>query len=267
MRRMRQCRKRLREKPATNSHPLLRQPRMPPMRTNGRGAAGGPSVTCCDRGEDQAESEASREQGITILARRCPPEVAGQDVALEEICTEPASDLTFEVLVDDKSTGTSVTDASGELAIPAEAGPGIYLFRQQPAEDLVEVTTECTSIYANGATASGQSRAVGSQMSELYLTYDGASRVTCTFYFVMDAAAPEDGAATDESEEEGNVAAAPHTLTFQFWTCPVEIDPAADQVNLVQACSTDTGERSFMLTVDGDTTGRDRLRQRDVGVP
>ncbi len=195
--------------------------------------------------------------GITVLARLCPPEVAGQDVALDEICTEPASGVTFEILVDDESTGTYVTDSNGEFAIPAEVGHGEYLFRHQPGSDQLELNTVCSSVYANGSTATGQSRVVGPEMSELFLTYDGTSSITCTFYFVLDSAAPEDESSRrSESEEEGNVAAAPHTLTIQFWTCPVEIDPAADQVNLVQACSTDTGERSFMLTVDGDTTGQ-----------
>ena len=158
--------------------------------------------------------EASWEPGITVLARLCPPEVAGQDVALDEICTEPANGFTFEILVDDESTGTYVTDPNGEFAIPAEVGPGQYLFRHQPGSDQLELQTVCSSVYENGSTATGRSRVVGPEMSEIYLTYDGASSITCTFYFVLDSAAPEtddstdapeDQAAAVEGDDEGNV--------------------------------------------------------------
>jgi len=60
-------------------------------------------------------------------------------------------------------------------------------------------------------------------------------------------------AATVEAEI---AAAEPHTLTIQFWTCPAGTDPAGDQVDLVQACGTDTEVRAFTLAVDGDTMGQ-----------
>jgi hypothetical protein len=228
--------------------------------------AANPDETLVEPQEGDAESESASEAepGLTVQALRCPPEVAGSDVTLDEFCTEPVSGLTFEILVDGESTGTSVTDANGDLAIPAEAGPGMYLFRHQPAADLLELRTDCASVYPDGATATAQSTAVGSEMGEIYLTYDGASRVTCTFYFVMDSAAPqtgdspavsEDPATEGESEGEDENAGAAHSLTLQIWTCPDGIDTAAEQAELELVCGVETVERSFMLTIDGVTTG------------
>lgn len=211
-------------------------------------------------GEDEVGSEVSWEPGITVQARLCPADVAGQDldVDLTGDCTEPANGITFEVLVDDASTGTYVTDANGEFVIPAELGPGAYLFRHQPAADQLELKTVCSSVYENGATATSQSRAVGSEMSELYLTYDGASSTICTFYIVLDSAAPEGqaspaaGVTEGVLDDQGTADGAPHALTVLFWTCPAGTDPAADQVDLMVSCSSDTAKRSLTLAIDGD---------------
>ncbi len=224
----------------------------------------GQASPAANAGEDDAGSELSGEVGLTVQTLLCPPEVAGSDEMLDERCTEPASGLTFEILVDDESTGTYVTDANGELDIPDEAGAGMYLFRHDPAAGLLEVRTDCASVYPNGATARGQSSATGSEMGEIYFAYDDASLVTCTFYFVMDTAepavsdaaeAPETVPAEEAAEDEDGATDGSHSFTLQFLTCPDGIDPAADQAALEQACSVETGQRSFMLTIDGFTTG------------
>jgi hypothetical protein len=213
------------------------------------------AITADDAGDDSAG-----ETGLSVLTLQCPAEVAGAEVVLADLCTEPFSGLTFEILVDDELIATSVTDANGELAIPGDAGAGMYHFRHEPAPDALEMRTECSSVYPNGATASGSSSAVGSQMSDMYLSYDDASRVTCTFYFVMDAAASqtgevaEDQAANEGAADDGTTAGA-HSFTLQFWTCPEGIDPAAERNSLAQSCSVETNERSFLLTIDGLSAG------------
>jgi hypothetical protein len=139
-------------------------------------------------GESVSEA-ASWAPGITVIGLLCPADVAGLDldVDLTGDCTQPASGITFRILVDDELAGTYVTDANGAFAIPAELGAGQYVFRHQPAPDQLEVKTVCSSVYEHGATATGKGRAVGAdQMRTIYLTYDGASSITCTFYFVMD---------------------------------------------------------------------------------
>ena len=94
--------------------------------------------------------------------------------------------------------------------------------------------------------------------------------LTCDWFNVETAAeAVEDDGDTDqtlasEQEEEdttgdgspdaGTAATAP-SVTLQFWTCPEGVDPGTDPVDLEQACAVETVERSFMLTVDGVTTG------------
>jgi hypothetical protein len=220
-----------------------------------------PVPPAADGGEADAGNTSAGDTGLSVRALRCPPEAAGMDEVPEGLCAEPASGLTFEILVDGALIGTSVSDAAGDLAIPAGAGAGMYLFRHQPAPDLLEMITECSSVYANGNTATGRSNAVGSQMSEIYLSYDDASRVTCTFYFVMETAVPPTGdtAAADQAAEDGSVPeggnATGHTLTLQFWTCPEGVDAAADRDALTQTCSVETTDRSLMLTIDGLTTG------------
>ena len=224
-----------------------------------------PPATDDEEAGTESESEGVVAPGLTVLALVCPPEVAGADVVLDELCTQPASDLTFEILVDGNPFGTVVTDANGDLAIPVEAGPGIYLFRHQPAAGLLELRTDCSAVYPDGSTATSQSSAVGADMGEIYLNYDGLGSVTCAFYFVTDPTAaqaadapeePGDEASEGESAaEDGDAATSAHSLTLQFWTCPEGVDPAGDRSVLSQACGVETGERSFMLTIDGVTTG------------
>ncbi|MGC4108729.1 MAG: hypothetical protein QM753_20595 [Thermomicrobiales bacterium] len=214
----------------------------------------GQSSPVANAGNDVPGSPMSEESGVSVLVRHCPPEAAQPDAALDKICTQPASGLTFEILVDGEAVGTSVTDAKGKLAVPADAGPAMYLFRHQPAADLKEMRTECSSVYANGATAKGQSRATGSQMREVNLSFDGESRVTCTFNLIADSTGDSPGATGGAVKSDGNTTGS-HRFTLQFWTCPDGVDPAADKATLAQACSVETGERTLMLTIDGHTTG------------
>lgn len=163
-----------------------------------------------DGGEDPAAAQAP---SLTLLARLCPPEVAGMDLEGDFTgdCAESASGFTLEILVDGESTGTYTTDAGGEIAVPAELGPGQYLFRYQPIPGLLELRIVCQSVYPDGATATGRSR-MGPDVDELYLTYDGRGRTTCTFFFIVDAATPEAGG--DEGDASVNVPAFTLQLTL-----------------------------------------------------
>ncbi len=219
-------------------------------------------------GGDEPSAGESPAPGITVLARLCPAEVAGLDLEadLTADCAQPASGITLEILVDNESAGTFATDTNGELAVPSELGAGQYLFRLQPVPGLLELRTVCDSVYPEGATATGRSQVAGSDVGEIYLTNDGRSETTCSFFFIggqfaggqetgetADAPAMEDSPAAEAGEGDA-VGDAP-ALTLSFLVCPEGTDPAADPSGLEQVCAVETVDRSFMLTRDGVTTG------------
>ncbi len=204
-------------------------------------------------GSDEADGpgDETTVPGMTLLARLCPPEVAELDVEadLTVDCTQPASGLTLEILVDGESAGTFATDANGAIAIPSEPGASQYLFRLPSIPGVTELRVACVSVYPDGTTATGRSQVMGSDMDELYLTSDGLSETTCTFFFI--GGANEDQAADTQASE---TVPAP-SLTIQFWTCPEGTDPAADPARLETTCAIDTSEHSFVLTIDGLSSG------------
>ena len=211
-----------------------------------------------------ADETAPWEPGLTVLALLCPANVAGQDLEFDLTgkCPEPAAGLSLDLLIDDVPAGTYVTNDRGEVDLPVDAGPGEHQLqiRYQPAQGQLELRAECTSLYEDGTTATGRSiSTVDSPLGQLYLTYDGISRITCTFNFVMNGEAtadnqPEQGAPGDDGGAANAVTDA-HSVTIQFWNCQAGVSSTADQEVLRQVCSVETQDRSFMLTIDNTTTG------------
>lgn len=230
----------------------------------GTQVAGEPSVQELDPTSEEAESPAP---GITVLARQCPPEVVELRVVLADVCIVPAVGVTFDVAIGGEPSGTQTTGESGELDIPLGEGPATYLIKSQPKSGHSDPEVACYTTHADGFTEQDLGSAPADSPG-YEISFDGASEVICTFYFLIDpnaleiddpaqgdAEQPEDQAAGGAGEEEGSVDSAPHSLTIQFWACPAGADPAADQAALLQTCGAESQERSFMLTLDGFSTG------------
>ena len=135
----------------------------------------------------------------------------------------------------------SVDDDAGNLAIPADAGAGMYQFRHQPSPEYLEKKPPAPPSMPTGARRAAARVHRAPRWAKIYLSYDDASRVTCTFYFVIDAAVPETGDAPEASADSAEGQATPQadagadagdtempSLTLTFLTCPEGTDQAAD---------------------------------------
>ncbi len=115
-------------------------------------------------------------------------------------------------------------------------------------------------MYEDGSTATGRSiSTMDSPLGQLYLTYDGKSSITRTFFFVTNGEMTANNQSEQGAPEEGNGEAyavtVEHSLTIQFWSCPAGDSSTADKEALRRARSVETQDRSFILTIDNNTTG------------
>lgn len=194
---------------------------------------------------------------IRVLARLCPPEVVTEQVNLDAVCTVPAVGVTFDIAIGGEPSITLTTDEVRDLDIPLGVGQATYQIATRPDPGLSEAEVSCTTVRADGTVQEvGGTVPAGAPGQEI--VFDGASEVTCVFYFLgevlgAEAAPPVGEAPAPPEDAVVDPAAAPHTLTVAFWTCPAGTDPATDQVNLVAVCSTETEERAFTLAIDGDS--------------
>jgi hypothetical protein len=229
---------------------------------------------------------------IQVYVRECPPTV-DMSAPNGDLCQQDVTGAAFDFSINGEPFETIVNRGNdGRLDFDPGGMTGTWTIAPRPVEGYGDPRFSCEVARADGSIEASTGTLTASSPG-IQIEFDGTGGVLCAIFYqagsgeqatgdaatddgnveeVADAndadgdeadgvveddvtdeeQADDTGAEEDEPVEE-EAAAAANTLTIQFWSCPDDVDPAADQVDLLLACAMDQEERAVTLQVDGDS--------------